>query len=165
MSLRMQISTTREQIEGVFLPNGKATKRWVVSKGLNAHWLRGNHLHNGGITGLDEFRCLLDGFTGTTVNLLQELGEFAGNVSSVAIEHWSVTSTNLARVIEDNDLGVEGISALGWVGLRVTGNVATTNFLDGDVLDVETNVVSWQTLGKLFVMHLDRLDFGSHPYG
>ena len=160
----MQVSTAREQIVGVFLPNGEATKRWVVGKGLDAHWLRGYHLHDGGITGLDEFRCILDGFTGTTINLLQELGELAGNVSSVAVEHWSVTSTNLARVIEDNDLGVERISALGWVGLRVTGNVATTNFLDGDVLDVETNVVSWQTLDKLFVMHLHRLDFGSHPY-
>jgi len=33
------------------------------------------------------------------------------------------------------------------------------------VLYVETNVVSWKTLGDLFVVHLDGLDFGSDVGG
>ena len=44
---------------------------------------------------------------GTTVNLLQELSELAGDVGSVAIQDWSVSSTDLTGVVEDDDLGVE----------------------------------------------------------
>ena len=80
-------------------------------------------------------------------------------MGSVAVEHWSVAGTDLAGVVEDNDLGVEGVGALGRVALGVTGNVATTNLLDGDVFDVEANVVSGKTFSKLLVMHLDGLDF------
>ena len=92
---------------------------------------------------------------GTTINLLQEFSELAGDVSSVAIEDWSVSSTNLTRVVENDDLGVEGIASLGGVVLGVTANVTTTDFLDGNVLDVETNVVSWKTLNQCFVVHFN----------
>ena len=46
----------------------------------------------------------------------------------------------------------------GVVKTRLT--VSSSNILDGDVLDVETDVVSGQTLGDLLVVHLDGLDFG-----
>ena len=145
--------------------HGKTSQRWVVGERLNTHWLRGNHLDNGSITRLDEFWSVFNGFTGTTIDLLQELREFAGNVGSMAIEHWRVPGTNLAGVVENNDLGSEGVGTLGRIVLRVTSNVTTTNLLDGNVLDVETNVVSWETLGKLLVMHLDGLDFSGHICG
>ena len=58
------------------------------------------------------------------------------------------------------DLCEEGSSAERRVVLGVAGNVATTNLLDGDVLDVEADVVTWKTLDKLLVVHLDGLDFG-----
>jgi hypothetical protein len=80
-------------------------------------------------------------------------------VGGVAIKNWSVTSTDLTRVIEDDDLGVERLGTFGRVILGVTSNVTTTDFLDGDVLDVETDVISWETLDKLLVVHLDGLDF------
>jgi len=80
-------------------------------------------------------------------------------VGSVAIKDWSVTCTNLARMVKNDDLSVERLSSLGRVVLGVTSNVTTTDFLDGDVLDIEANVVTWETLDKLFVMHLDGLDF------
>ena len=112
------------------------------------------------LTRLDELRVLLDGLASTTIDLLKELGELAGDVGSVAIEDRSVAGTDLTWVVEDDDLGVEGLGTLGWVVLGVTGDVATANLLDGDVLDVEADVVAWQTLGKLLVVHLDRLDFG-----
>src|SRR5690606_19036980 len=117
-------------------------KRGVLGEGLNAHGLGGNHLDDGGITRLDELRVVLDRLTGTTVDLLEELGELAGNMGGVAIEDRGVTSTNLARVVEDDDLGLERSGTHGGVVLGVTADVATADILDGDVLHVETNVVT-----------------------
>lgn len=139
--------------------NGETTQWWVVSEGLDTHWLGWHHLDDGGITRLDELRRVFDGLSGTTIDLLEELGELASNVGGVAVEDWSVTGTDLTRVVEDNDLGVEGVTTLWWVALGVTSNVSTANLLDGNVLDVETNVVTWQTLLELLVVHLHRLDF------
>jgi hypothetical protein len=96
--------------------------------------------------------CLLL-LAGTTIDFLQEFSEFAGDVSGVAIQDGGISSANLTGVIEDNDLGIEGITALGGVVLGVSADVSTTDFLDGNVLDVETNVVSGQTLNQGFVVH------------
>lgn len=145
--------------------DGETSQRRVVGESFDTHWLRGNHLDNGGVTGLDELGGVFDGFTGTTIDLLQKLRELAGNMGSVAVEHWCVAGTNLARVVEDNDLGIEGVGTLGRVGLGVTSNITTTDLLDGDVLDVEADVVSGKTLDKLFVMHLDGLDFSGDVGG
>lgn len=139
--------------------DGETTKWWVVSEGLNTHRLAGDHLDDGSVTRLDELGVVFDRLACTAIDLLKKLRELAGNVSSVAIQHWGVASTDLTRVVQDDDLGVEGISTLGWVVLGVTADVSTTNLLDGDVLDVETNVVTWNTLGELFVVHFDGLDF------
>jgi len=114
---------------------------------------------------LDELGLIFNRFTSTTINLLQDLRELAGNVGSVAIKNWGVTSTDLTRVVKNDDLGVEGLSGLRWVVLGVTSDVTTTDFLDGNVLDVETNVVSWETLDKLLVVHLDGLDFSGDTSG
>ena len=80
-------------------------------------------------------------------------------MGSVAVEDGSVAGTDLAWVVEDDDLGVERVAALWRVVLGVTSNVATTDLLDGDVLDVEADVVAWLALDKLLVVHLDGLDF------
>jgi len=132
---------------------------WVVSESLNAHRLGWDHLDDGGITRLDELGGGLGRLSGTAIDLLEELRELAGNVGSVAIQDWSVSSTDLARVVENNDLSIEGLGTLWWIVLGVTSDVTTTDFLDGDVLDVEANIVTWETLGKLLVMHFDGLDF------
>ena len=142
--------------------DGEATKRGVVGEGLNAHGLGGNHLDDGGVTRLDELGAGLDRLAGTAVDLLEELRELAGNVSGVAVEDGRVTSADLTGVVEDDDLGVEAVAALGGVLLGVTGNVATTDLLDGDVLDVEADVVTGKTLGELLVVHLDGLDFSGN---
>jgi hypothetical protein len=139
--------------------NGKSSQRWIISECLNTHRLGWNHLHDSSITRLDELGGVLNGLSGTTINLLQDLRELAGNVGSVAIQDWSVTSTDLTRVVEDDDLGVKGLSSLGGIVLGVTSDVTTTDFLDRDVLDVEANIVTWETLDKLFVVHLNGLDF------
>jgi len=139
--------------------DGETTKWWVLSESLNTHWLGWNHLDDGSITRLDELWRGFDGLTSTTIDLLNELSELASNMSSVAIEDWSVSVSDLTRVVHENDLGVEGIGTLWWIVLGVTSNVTTTDFLNGNVLDVEADVVSGKTLSELFVMHLDGLDF------
>jgi hypothetical protein len=107
----------------------------------------------------------LSALASAAIDLLEELRELASNVGSVAIEHWSVASANLARVVKDDDLGVEGLGTLGRIVLGVTGNVATANLLDGNVLDVEADVVTWKTLDELFVVHFDGLHFSSNTGG
>jgi hypothetical protein len=144
------------------ITDGETSKRRVVSEGLNTHRLGWNHLDDGSITRLDELGGILDGLSSTTINLLQELRELASDVGSVAIKNWSVTSTDLTRVVENDDLSVERLGSLGRVVLGVTGNVTTTDFLDGDVLDVKANVVTGETLNKLLVVHLDGLDFSGN---
>ena len=83
------------------------------------HRLGRNELDNACITRLDEFGGILDRLSCSSVNLFNELSEFACNVGSVAIEDRCVTSTNLTGVVEDDDLGIEGSSLLGGVVLRV----------------------------------------------
>ena len=83
---------------------------------------------------------------GSSVDLFEEFSEFAGDVGGVAIQDWSVSSTDLTGVVEDNDLSVERLAALGWVVLGVTADIASSDFLDGNVLDIETNIVSRETL-------------------
>jgi len=145
--------------------DGETTKRRIVSESLHTHGLGWNHLDDGGITGLDELGRVLNGLASTTINLLKKLRKLAGNVGSVAIKNWSVSSTDLTRMVEDDDLSVEGLGTLWRIILGVTANIATTNLLDGDVLDVEADIVTRKTLNELFVVHFDGLDFSGHTSG
>ena len=120
--------------------DGETTKRRVLVVSLNAHRLRGDELDNAGIARLDELRRRFQRFTCPAINLLDELRELAGNVGGVAIEDGGVTCTNLTGVVENDDLSVEGRSLLSGVVLRVRADIATTNFLDGDV--PERHVIS-----------------------
>jgi len=86
-------------------------------------------------------------------------------VSGVAIEDGCVTVSDLTGVVHDDNLSLEGSSLLGGIVLRVTANVSTTDILDGNVLDVETDVVSGKTSLELLVVHLDRLDFSGDVGG
>ena len=80
-------------------------------------------------------------------------------MGGVTVQDWCVSSANLTRVVEDDDLGVERVASLGGIVLGVTADVTTSNFLDRDVLDVESDVVTWETLDESFVVHFDGLDF------
>merc|ERR1712115_440484 len=130
----------------------------ILREGFHAHGLAGNHLHDAGVARLDELGACLKLLTSTPVDLGLQLVELAGNVSSVAIQHRRVASLDLTGVVEDNDLGQEALSSLGRVILGVRGDVASLNILDGDVLNVETNVIAGDSLSEGFVMHLHRLD-------
>ena len=103
---------------------GETSKRGVLSESLDTHGLGRLHLYDSSVTGLDELGVLLNGFTGTAVDLLKQLSKLTSNVGGVAVEDWGVTSTNLTRVVENDDLSVEGVGTLGRIILRVTSNIA-----------------------------------------
>lgn len=145
--------------------DGETTKGRVLGESLDTHGLGRNHLDDGSVTRLDELGVGLDGLAGTAVKLLKDLRELAGNVGSVAVQNGGVTSTDLAGVVQDDDLSVERSAAHRRVVLAVTSDVTTANVLDGHVLDVETNVVTGDTLGELLVVHLHGLDFSGDVGG
>ena len=122
--------------------DSEATKRREVREGLDAEGLGGNQSDHSSVTRLDELGVLFGGFAGTTIAFLLDLGELAGNVGRVAIENGGVTVRDLARVVQHDDLSEEVSSSLGWVVLGITSNETTTQLLDGDVLNVEANVVT-----------------------
>ena len=79
------------------VPDGKPSKGRELSEGLDAHGLAGEQLDNGSVTGLDELGSILSGLSSTPVNLLQDLGELAGNVRGVAIKHRRVAVGHLGK--------------------------------------------------------------------
>ena len=86
----------------------------------------------------------------------------AGDVSSVAIKDGRVTVSDFSGVVHDDDLGGEGLGLLGGVIFGVRSDVTTSDILDRDVLDVESNVVSGSSLLKRLVVHLNGLHFSGH---
>merc|ERR1711962_163857 len=81
------------------------------------------------------------------------------------LDDGGITVLDGSRVVQDDDLRVEVLALLGRVILGVRGDVATTDFLDGDVLDVEADVVAGQSLGKRLVVHLHGLDLSGDVSG
>merc|ERR550539_2099899 len=134
-----------DDADGDSLPHvthGEATERGEVGEGLDAHGLGGDQLHDAGVAGLDELGVGLCGLASTTVDLLLDLGELAGDVSGVAVENRRVPVADLAGVVQDDDLSGEVGAAGGRLVLGVGGDEAALDVLDGDVLDVESHVVS-----------------------
>jgi hypothetical protein len=76
---------------------------------------------------------LLNSFACSAIDLLEKLREFTGNVGCMAIKDRSITGTNLTRVVEDDDLSIEGCSLPGRVILGVRSNVAAADVLNGHV--------------------------------
>jgi hypothetical protein len=139
--------------------NGETSKRRISGELLNAHGLLGNHGNHGGVSRLDELGVVFERLSSTSVDLGGDFLELAGNVSSVAIENWCISSSDLSRVVQNDNLGRERLSSSRGIVLGVSGNESTTDILDGNVLDVESDVVSRGGLGELLVMHFDGLDF------
>ena len=89
----------------------------------------------------------------------------ASNVSCVTIKDRRVSIADLTRVIEDNNLGSEVLNSRGWLVLGVRGDISSLDVLHGDVLDVEANVVSGDSLWERLVVHLHRLDLSGQLVG
>ena len=68
-------------------------------------------------------------------------------------------------MVENDDLSEEVLGGESWVVLGVRCDVTASDILDGDVLDVEADVVAGNGLGEGFVVHLDGLDFSGQSDG
>jgi hypothetical protein len=141
--------------------DGESSKRRIVGESFNTHGLVGDEGNHSAITRLNSLGFLFKNGTSSSVNLFLDFRELAGNVSSVAIQDWAVTSTDLTGMVEDNNLGIETGSFLGGIVLGVTADVTSSDILDSDVLDVETDVVTGNGFLDRFVMHFDGLNFSS----
>ena len=86
-------------------------------------------------------------------------------MSGVAIKDGAVAVGDLSGVVKDDDLGGEVGHTRGGLVLGVGGDVSSLDVLDGDVLDVEANVVSRNSLGKRLVVHLHGLDLSGQHVG
>jgi hypothetical protein len=111
----------------------EATKWWILRVRLHTHWLAGDKLDDAGITRLHKLGGLFDSFARSAVNLLKKLREFTGNVGSMAIKDGSISGTNLTRVVEDDDLSIEGRGLLGRVILGVRSDITAADILDRHV--------------------------------
>nr|XP_033818173.1 potassium channel subfamily T member 2-like [Geotrypetes seraphini] len=81
------------------------------------------------------------------------------NMSSVTVQHRCITSTNLASMIQDANLCCEASSLLGWIIFAVTSNNIKTDIFDRDILNIETDIVTWKSLAQCFMVHLNRFYF------
>ena len=142
------------------ISDGESSEWWELVESLHNHWLGWDHSDDTGITRLDVFWELLGNLTSSLVHLVLNLGELAGNMAGVAIEDWSVTVHDLTWMVHDDNLGLEVVSILCWLSLGIGGDVSSLDISDGESLDVETDVVTWNSLGDLLVMHLDGLNIG-----
>jgi hypothetical protein len=95
--------------------------------------LGGDEFNNADVTRLDEFGGHFDALTRSTIDLLDQLRELASNVGGVAIKNGRIAGTDLARVVKNDDLSVEGSGLFSRVVLGIRSHVPTTDILDGDV--------------------------------
>nr|GMD73537.1 translation elongation factor 1-alpha [Ipomoea batatas] len=137
----------------------KTTKWWVLREGFNNHGLGGNHLHHTGITILQELGFLLQLLTRPSINLGQKFSKLHCNVGGVAVQHRSISITDLSRVVHDDDLRGEVSSSFGRVILGVRGNITTLQILHSNILHIEPDIVTGKCLLKGFVVHFNRLNF------
>jgi len=143
------------------ISNGESTKWWELVESLNNHWLGWGHSDDSGITSNDVFWVLLSGLTSSLIHLLLELSEFTSDVTGVAIKDWSVTGHDLTWMVHDDNLSLEVLGIHSWGVLGIRGNVTSLDISNGKSLNVETNIVSWNGLSNLLVMHLDGFTLGS----
>lgn len=145
--------------------DSKTSKRGKFRESLHAHGLGGDEFDDGGISGLDGFGVGLGSLTSTTINLLLDLVKLASNVSGVAIQNGRVTVANLSRVVQDNDLSGEVLGSGSGLIFGVRGDITTLDILDGNVLDVEANIVSGNGLRERLVVHLNGLNLSGQVVG
>ena len=144
--------------------DGESSEWWELCESFDNHWLGWDHLNNGGVLGLDGFWEFFGGLTGSLVHLGEDFSELAGNMGGMAIEDWGISVHDLTWMVHDDNLSVERLGILSWLSLGVGGDVTSLDVSDGESLNVESNVVSWDGFSDLLVMHLDGLAFGGDSH-
>jgi len=66
-------------------------------------------------------------------------------VSGVAIQNRGISVLDLSGVIKNDNLSKESNSFSGRVLFRVRGNISSFNFFNGNIFDIETDVISWDS--------------------
>lgn len=140
------------------ISDGESSKWGVLREWFDAHWLGWDHFDDSSVTRLDFSWGIFDFLTGSSIDLFEHLIESASDVSGMAIQDWGVTFLDFTRVVQDDDLSVERFGFKGGVVFGVGAYVSSSDIFDGDVLNVETDVVAWKTFWDLGVVHFDGFD-------
>jgi len=145
--------------------DSESTERGVLGEDFDDHRFLGDEFNHSGITGLNVVGLFFHNLTGTFVDLGTDLGELTGDMGGVAIEDGGISVSDLTGVVHDDNLGAEhsGISAGVFLGVRA--DISSLDVSDGQVLDVETNIVTGSGLIDGLVMHLDGFDLSGDVHG
>jgi hypothetical protein len=68
-------------------------------------------------------------------------------VSGVAIQNRGISVLDLTGVVKNNNLSKETDGFSGRVLFRVRSNISSFNFFNGNIFDIETDVVPWDSFG------------------
>lgn len=82
-------------------------------------------------------------FTSSSINFLGNFFEFNGNVGGVAIQDGGISVLDLTRVVKNDNLSKETKSFSRGILFSVRGNISSFNFFNGNIFNIETNVVTW----------------------
>jgi hypothetical protein len=84
----------------------------------------------------------------------------------MAIQNWGISVLDLTGVVHDDDLSGESSTFSSWVVLRVRADHTSSDIFNGNVFDVESDVVTGGGFTQRFVMHFYGFNFSSnHSWG
>jgi hypothetical protein len=66
-------------------------------------------------------------------------------VSGVAIQNRGISVLDLTGVVKNNNLSKETDGFSGRVLFRVRSNISSFNFFNGNIFDIETDVIPWDS--------------------
>jgi len=82
-------------------------------------------------------------------------------MSSMAIKDWSITIFDSTWVAEDNNLSDKAFSFVSWMVIKVRSNITSFDIFNRETFNIETNIITWNSLRHLSVMHFNGFDFSS----
>jgi len=86
-------------------------------------------------------------------------------MGSVAIQHWGISVLDFSGMVHDDDLGVEKFNLFGRIVRSIGSDVSSLDVLNRYVLDVESNIVSWDSFSQFFMMHFNTFTFSADHDG
>jgi len=66
-------------------------------------------------------------------------------VSGVAIQNRGISVLDLTGVVKNNNLSKETDGFSGRILFRVRSNISSFNFFNGNIFDIETDVIPWDS--------------------
>jgi len=79
-------------------------------------------------------------------------------VGGVTIQDGGISVLDLTGVVKNDNLSEESNSSSGRVFFGVRSNISSFDFFDGNIFDIESNIVPWDGFSELFVMHFNGFD-------